>query len=221
MLYIVATPIGNLEDITLRAARILGEVDFILAEDTRKTGILLSRLNIKKKLVSFFEHSEERKIPEVIEQLKQGRDIALVSSAGTPTISDPGYKLIRELRKLELPITSIPGPSSIINALALTSIPHDKFSFLGYAPKKASARKKTFEQAKQAKITFVFLESPFRIKSTLQDLKTVFGNHRVALAREMTKKFEEVLELSLDEALEHFSQRKPKGEFTVIVENKA
>lgn len=221
MLYVVATPIGNLEDITLRAARVLGEVDFILAEDTRKTGILLSRLNIKKKLISFFEHSEERKIPAVIEQLKQGKKIALVSSAGSPTISDPGYKLIRELRRLGLPVTSIPGPSSIINALVLTSIPHDKFSFLGYMPKKASARKKAFEKAKQAEVTFVFLESPFRIESTLRDLKTVFGNPRVALAREMTKKFEEVLELSLDEALEQFGQRKPKGEFTIIVDNKA
>ena len=221
MLYVIATPIGNLEDITLRAIRILGEVDLVLAEDTRKTGLLLSRLNIKKKLVSFFEHSEERKIPQIVEQLKEGKEIALVSSAGSPTISDPGYKLIRQVRKLNLAITSLPGPSSVINALVLTSIPHDKFSFLGYMPKKAGARKKLFEQAKAGGTTFVFLESPFRIIATLGDLRSVLGNPRVALAREMTKKFEEVLELSIDEAIQHFQERKPKGEFTVIVENKA
>ncbi len=219
-MYVIATPIGNLEDITLRAIRVLGEVDFILAEDTRKTGVLLSRLNIKKKLVSFFEHNEEKKIPQVIEQLSRGKNIALVSSAGTPTISDPGYKLIREARKQGFNITSIPGPSSILNALAVTSIAHDKFFFLGYMPKKKSARKKMFEQAKQSKATFIFLESPFRIQSTLQDLKNVFGNSRVALAREMTKKFEEVLEANVDEALEKLKERKPRGEYTVIVDNK-
>ena len=221
MLYVIATPIGNLEDITLRAIRTLGEVDLVLAEDTRKTGMLLARLNIKKKLISFFEHSEERKIPQIIDLLEEGENVALVSSAGAPTISDPGYKLVRECRRRKLPVTSIPGPSSIINALVLTSIAHDKFSFLGYMPRKSSARKKMLEQARKNGATFIFLESPFRVKSTLEDLKTVLGNPKIALAREMTKKFEEVLELSVDEALAHYQQRKPKGEFTIIVENTA
>ncbi len=220
MLYLIATPIGNLEDITLRAIRVLGEADIVLAEDTRKAGFLLNRLNIKKKLVSFFEHNEEKKTPQVIEQLKQGKNIALVSSAGTPTISDPGYKLIREARKQGLNITSIPGPSSVINALALTSIPHDKFFFLGYLPKKKNARKKILEQAKLAKVAVVFLESPFRIRRALENAREVFGNARAALAREMTKKFEEILEGPIEEVLLQFKEREPKGEFTVIIENR-
>ena len=218
MLYVVATPIGNLEDITLRAARVLGEVDFVLAEDTRKTGLLLKYLGVKKKLISFYEHKEIRKISRVIESLKSGKNVALVSSAGTPTISDPGYKLVRECRRNSIPVTSLPGPSSVINALALTSIPHDKFIFLGYISRKRNERKRTFEKIKGIGMTAVFFESPFRLVSSLKDLKQVLGAQQIALAREMTKKFEEILELSLDDAINHFSQNKPKGEFVLVVE---
>ena len=220
MLYIVATPIGNLEDITLRASRILGEVDLILAEDTRKTGVLLKRLNIKKDLVSFYEHNEIRKIPLVIEELKKGRDIALVSSAGTPTISDPGYKLIRTCREEGIPFTSLPGPNSIINCLALSSIPHDKFVFLGYMPRKRNAKKKLLEKVKEWGLALVFLESPYRVLKSLGLIKEVLGEVRVVVAREMTKKFEEVLELGVEEAIEHFSKKEPKGEFVMAVDNR-
>jgi len=220
MLYIVATPIGNLEDITIRASRILGEVELILVEDTRKTGLLLKRLNIKKDLVSFYEHNEIRKIPLVIEELRKGKNIALVSSAGTPTISDPGYKLIKTCREEGIPITSLPGPSSIINCLALSSIPHDKFAFLGYMPRKRSAQKKLLERVKEWDLALVFFESPYRILKSLELIKEVLGKVRVVIAREMTKKFEEVLEVGVDEAIGHFSKKEPKGEFVIAIDNR-
>jgi len=218
MLYIVATPIGNLEDITIRASRILGEVELILAEDTRKTGLLLKRLNIKKDLVSFYEHNEIRKIPLVIEELKRGKNIALVSSAGTPTISDPGYKLIKACREEGIPITSLPGPSSIINCLTLSSIPHDKFAFLGYMPRKRNAQKKLLERVKEWGLAIVFFESPYRILKSLELIKEVLGETRVVIAREMTKKFEEVLEAGVDEAIDHFNKKEPRGEFVIAID---
>ncbi len=218
MLFIVATPIGNMEDISLRAIRVLKETDFILAEDTRKTGILLQRLEIKKKMVSFYDHNEEKKISWIIEELKRGKNIVLVSSAGTPTIADPGFKLVRECRRENITVTSIPGPSSLINALVLTSIPHDKFLFLGYLSRKKGERIRCFEQINEINITAVFLESPFRILRSLKDLKGVFGNRRIAVVREMTKKFEEILEFSLEEAIIHFEKKMPKGEFTVVID---
>ena len=220
MLYIVATPIGNLEEISLRAIRILKEVDLVLCEDTRKSGFLLKRLEIKKPLISFFEHNEVKKIPQVIEELKKGKRMALVSSAGTPTISDPGYKLIRACRKESIPVTSIPGPSSIVNALSLSSIAHEKFVFMGYLPRKSSQRQKLFEEIKSWDLAVVFFESPYRLNKSLVDLKSAFGNRKVAVVREMTKKFEEAKEGGLDEGLSHFSSKKPKGEVVVIVSGK-
>lgn len=220
MLYIVATPIGNLEDITLRALRILAEVDFILAEDTRKTGFLLKHFQIKNKLVSFFEHNEVVKLPSVIEALKADKNVAVVSSAGTPVLSDPGYRLVRECRRQNIPITSIPGASSISTALTLTSIPHDKFTFLGYLPKKKTECKRLLEKAKTWQTTLVFFESPYRIIKTLNSLKEVFNNNKITICRELTKKFEETFEGSLDEALTHFSSKPPKGEFTLTLSNR-
>jgi 16S rRNA (cytidine1402-2'-O)-methyltransferase len=220
MLYIVATPIGNLEDITLRALRILKEVDLVLAEDTRKSGFLLTHFGAKKPLVSFFEHSETKKIPWVVEELKRGKNIALVSDAGTPTLSDPGYKLIRECRKENIPVISVPGPSSITAALSVTSIPHDKFIFLGYFPRKYNEREKLFEKVKCLKTAIVFFESPFRILSALRDIKEIVGDKKIAIVRELTKKFEEVLELHISDAISHFEKVPPKGEFVIIVDGK-
>lgn len=217
MLYLVATPIGNLEDITFRAVRIIKEVDFVLCEDTRKTGFLLKHLGIKKKLVSFFEHNEVKKIPWVVEELNNGKNVALVSSAGTPTISDPGYRLVRECRKLSLEVTSLPGASSVVNALSLTSIPHEKFVFLGYVPRKASQCKNLFNQVKEWGLSVVFLESPYRLVKSLGVIKEVFGGRKVAVFREMTKKFEEVKEADSEELLVYFSNKKPKGELVLVV----
>jgi 16S rRNA (cytidine1402-2'-O)-methyltransferase len=221
MLYLVATPIGNLEDITLRALRVLREVDFILAEDTRKTGRLLKRFGIKKKLISFYEHNERRKIPWVIAEIKKGKNIALVSNAGTPTLSDPGYKLVRECRKESLPLTSLPGPSSITNALALSSQPHEKFVFLGYIPRKENQRQKLLMKVKNWEATLVFFESPFRVIGSLEDLMAALGNRSITVAREMTKKFETVYEGNIEGALKHFRQNKPRGEFTLILDNRS
>lgn len=220
MLYVVATPIGNLEDITLRALRILKEADIVLAEDTRKSGFLLAHFGTKKPLVSFFEHSEIQKIPWVVEELKKGKNIALISDAGTPTLSDPGYKLIRECRKEKISVVPIPGASSITTALSVTSIPHDKFIFLGYLPRKHNERLKLFEKVKHLEAAIVFFESPFRIVSALRDIKEAIGDKNVAIGREMTKKFEEFLELSISEAISHFEKTTPKGEFVIILDGK-
>jgi len=220
MLYIVATPIGNLEDITLRALRVLREADMVLAEDTRKTGFLLAHFEIKKPLVSFFEHSEIKKIPWVIEELKKEKKIALVSDAGTPTLSDPGYRLVRECKKENLPVEVIPGASSVTAALSGTSVPHDKFIFLGYLPRKHNERIKLIGKLKGIEAAIVFFESPFRIVSALKDISEVAGNIKIAIARELTKKFEEIIEMDINEAILHFEKTKPKGEFVVILDGK-
>ncbi len=220
MLYIVATPIGNLEDITLRALRALKEADMVLAEDTRKTGFLLAHFEIKKPLVSFFEHSEIKKIPWVIEELKAGKNIALVSDAGTPTISDPGYKLVRECKRENLPVAVIPGPSSVTAALSGTSVPHDKFIFLGYLPRKHNERVKLIGKLKGIEAAIIFFESPFRIVSALKDVSEAVGNIKVTIARELTKKLEEIIEMNVNEAILHFEKTKPRGEFVVILDGK-
>jgi len=220
VLYIVATPIGNREDITLRALRILKSVDYVLAEDTRKTGLLLSYYNIKKPLLSFFDHNEKIRIPQVVADLTAGKNIALVSNAGMPCISDPGYALVRECRKQELAVTAVPGASSIVTALSLSSLPHDQFLFLGYLPRKTSARRKSLQSLKQLETTFVFFESPFRVKAALEDALSVLGNKRISLCRELTKKFEEVTEGSIEEICARFAAKKPQGEFVSILDKR-
>jgi 16S rRNA (cytidine1402-2'-O)-methyltransferase len=217
MLYIVPTPIGNREDITLRAIRILEEVNFVLAEDTRKTGTLLKYFNIKNKLISFYEHNETRKTSQIINELEEGKDIALVSNAGTPTISDPGFKLVKECRQRAIKIIPLPGPSSIITALSASGISSDKFTFFGYLPRKKTARLKFISQILNWPTTCVFFESPYRILATLNELEEVLGERKITVCRELTKKFEEVFESSLKEAVEHFSKKKPRGEFTLVL----
>ncbi|MFO8053220.1 MAG: 16S rRNA (cytidine(1402)-2'-O)-methyltransferase [Candidatus Omnitrophota bacterium] len=217
MLYIVSTPIGNREDITLRALSVLEEVDFILAEDTRKTGTLLKHFNIKNKLISFYDHNENKKTLQIIKELEKNKNIALVSSAGTPTISDPGFKLVRECRQRKIEVTSLPGPCSIITALSNSSISSNKFTFFGYLPRKKTARLKFFSQISNWPTTCVFFESPYRICRTLEELERTLGDRKITVCRELTKKFEEVFESNLKEAIEHFSKKKPKGEFTLVL----
>lgn len=224
MLYIIATPIGNLEDISLRSLRVLKEADIILAEDTRKTGLLLKYYNIcrgepcARPLISFHDHNEEKKIPQIISLLRSGKKIALVSSAGTPTISDPGYKLVRECRKQGLSVTAVPGACSIINGLSLSSAAHDKFAFLGYLPRKKNERRRLLESIKDWDCSVVFFESPFRIKKSLDDISAVFPHRQLSVIREMTKKFEEAVEGEALELTGRFSQRQLKGEIVVILE---
>lgn len=217
MLYLAATPIGNLEDITLRVLTVLKQVDYILAEDTRKTGILLKHFGIKKPLASFYDHNEYRKTPQVIEDLRAGKEIALVSSAGMPTISDPGYKLVRACRKEQIPITALPGANSIINALALSSLPHESFTFLGYFPRKSSQGKRLLETVAKSEGAAVFFESPFRVLKTLGQIKETVKEAKLTIAREMTKKFEEVWEGSAEQALAYYEAKKPRGEFVIII----
>jgi len=195
MLYIVATPIGNMKDITLRAIDTFESIDILLCEDTRKTGILLTNLKIKNKpkLVSFYDEVERQKIPQVIKMLKEGLEVAMVTDAGTPLLSDPGWLLVQKCQELGLKYTSIPGPSALINALVLAGLPMGRFSYLGFLPKKERERKKILEQYKLVEGAKVVYESPLRTEKLVNEIKKVYGNKvEIRIIREMTKKFEEV-----------------------------
>jgi len=218
ILYLVATPIGNMEDITLRAIKVLKEVDLVLAEDTRRTGLLFRHLDIKKPLLSYYEQNELQRIPEIIDKLKTRQKIALVSNAGTPTLSDPGFKLVRECVKEKIQIVSIPGPSAILTALTSSGLPTDKFLFLGYLPKKEGKRRKFLLNCKLLSVacTLIFFEAPHRLIETLADLKEVFGDMDIIICRELTKIHEEIRREKISQSLEHFTQTPPRGEFTLV-----
>lgn len=217
-LYIVATPIGNLKDITLRAIETLGEVDYILCEDTRITGKLLAAYDISKKMVTFNDFNEERMIGSVVGELEKGMNIALVSDAGTPLVSDPGFKLVREVASKNIKIEVIPGATASIAALTVSGLPSDKFLFLGFLPKKDGKREKLLVDTKEAiasvKATVIIYESPFRILKTLGQIKKVFGEIDVVVCREMTKMHEEVLRGKITEIIEKI---KPKGELVILI----
>jgi len=220
MLYVVATPIGNLEDISLRALKVLKEVDFVIAEDTRKTGNLLKHFNLPKKpFLSLHKFNERKQIKKIISLLKEGKNMALVSNAGTPAISDPGQRLIEEVHKENLEITSVPGACAVINALVLSGFSTEKFLFLGFLPKKKKKRIKELEEAKKTEATLIIFESPLRVKRLLEELIEVFGARvKVAIVREMTKIFEEVKISSAEGLLK--TLKSIKGEVVVVVENK-
>ncbi len=214
-LFIVSTPIGNLEDITLRAIKTLASADAILCEDTRHTGILLHHLNIKDtSLIRLDDHSEYQKAPEIIQMLEDGKNIALVSGAGTPLISDPGFLLVREARKRGIKVISIPGPSAVLAALTASGLPTDKFLFLGYPPEKTSHRLKSF-QSLPKDTTIIFYCAPHKLIQTLEDLKEILGDIEIVVARELTKIHEEVVKLKISEAISKFSE--PKGEFVILL----
>jgi len=221
-LYIVATPIGNLQDITLRAIEVLKKVDSIACEDTRKTGILLKSLNIEKKhLISYYEQNELRRIPEIINALHNGLSIALVSDAGTPTISDPGFKLVRECIKEGIKVESIPGPSSTISALVSSGLPTDKFLFVGYPPRKPGHRIKFFRDIttmiRIIRVTIIMFEAPHKILKTLGEMKEVFGDIEIVVVRELTKIHEEIRREKISSEIEHFKTTNPKGEFVILL----
>ncbi len=228
ILYIVATPIGNLQDITLRAIKVLGNVDAIACEDTRKTGFLLSQINSMSKksadnakkpaLISYYEHNELQRIPEIINALKNGLNIALVSDAGTPTISDPGFKLVRECIREGIKIDSLPGASSVTAAITLSGLPTDKFLFMGFPPQKPGHRKTLFENLTKLpiKTTIVLFESPHHLIRTLEGLKEVLGDINIVICRELTKIFQEVRRENISKSLEHFEKTNPKGEFVIL-----
>ncbi len=216
-LYIVSTPIGNLEDITLRAIRVLKEADFIAAEDTRHTKILLDRYGIKKKMISFYSYSKGVKKDRIIGLLKAGSSIALVSDAGTPGISDPGFSLIKGAIENAVPVEAIPGAAALITALVLSGKPTNKFIFEGFLASKPGRRKKRLEFLKNEERTIVIYESPHRIVALLCDMLNIIGDREIALARELTKKFEEIKRNRISELLKHFSAVKPRGEFIVVI----
>ncbi len=219
MLYIIATPIGNLGDITLRALETLEKVEYLLCEDTRNAGILLSNLGIKNKpkLMSFYDEVEDQKIPEVISLLKEGKEVGLVTDAGTPIISDPGWKLIKKCLSLGISYTSVPGVSAAINGAVLSGLPVGRFCFLGFLPKKEGERKKILEKYKGIDGAKIVYESPFRITKLIEEIKLVYGEEiNISVCREMTKKFEEIINGKPSEVLEKITPKNLKGEFVVI-----
>ncbi|MBD3359938.1 MAG: 16S rRNA (cytidine(1402)-2'-O)-methyltransferase [Candidatus Buchananbacteria bacterium] len=218
-LYIVATPIGNLEDITLRALRILKEVDFVLCEDTRVTKVLLNKYEIKTATLSYFQHSKITKVNKIIDLLKKGNDFALVSDAGTPGISDPGNKLIEQVigvLKNSVEIITIPGPSAVVSALSISGLPTDKFIFYGFLPHK-KGKEKILQEIINNKFTSVFYESTHRILKTLNKLQELGLTKQVVICRELTKKFETVYRGTIDEVLKQLNNDTIKGEFVVII----
>ena len=218
VLYIVSTPIGNLEDITLRALRVLKEVNLIAAEDTRHTRRLLTHYEIRTPITSYFEGNQIQKGERLVARLKAGESIALVSDAGTPTISDPGYRLLIQCIEAGIPIIPIPGPSACIAAASVAGLPLHNFVFEGFLSPKSGRRKRQLMNLCKEKRTLIFYESPHRIISFLQDVLAVFGDRRVSVARELTKKFEEVYRGTVTEAIEKFQETSPRGEFTIVIE---
>ncbi|MCX7918665.1 MAG: 16S rRNA (cytidine(1402)-2'-O)-methyltransferase [bacterium] len=220
ILYIVSTPIGNLEDITYRAIRILNEVDVIACEDTRHTRILLNHYHIQKPTTSYHDFNKYTKGKALLRDLQSGKKIALVSDAGTPGISDPGYVLINLAIEAGINIIPVPGVSAIITALSIAGLPTDSFLFLGFLPRKSVARQNKLQSISELDCTLVFYESPYRITSLLADIQTVLGNRRIVLCRELTKKFEEIIRGTVEEVILQTVKRTWKGELTVIVEGK-
>ena len=219
-LYIVATPIGNLEDITIRALRTLKEVNLIAAEDTRRTRILLNHYSIKTPLTSYYEYNKLIKGKKLIDRLETGENIALVSDAGTPGISDPGYHLIKLALQSSTSVIPIPGVSAVITALSVSGLPTDSFVFQGFLPNKITARKKLIEKMAEEKRTLVFYESPNRLRAALQDLLEICGDREIVVTRELTKVFEEVIRGKITHVLNVLNGRQIKGEITLLVSGK-
>jgi len=218
VLYVVSTPIGNLEDITLRALRVLKEADLVAAEDTRKTGLLLKHFETKNKITSYHDYNKEKKTPFLIDELKSGKDVAIVSDAGTPGISDPCYYLVNVAIKEEIKIVPVPGSSALLSALVVSGLPSDRFVFEGFLPQKKSKKVKRLKELSSEKRTLIFFESPHRLIQTLNNLIEVFGQRRIVVARELTKKFEEIIRGTLTDVKSHFEKKKVKGEIVIIVQ---
>jgi len=220
ILYVVATPIGNLKDITLRALDILKSVDLIACEDTRQTAKLLFRYGIKKKLISYFEHNKVKRSQELICYLKEGKKIALVTDSGTPGISDPGFFITRLAQEEDIKISPLPGPCALIAALSGSGLPTDKFVFEGFLPPKEIARRKRLSLLKEEERTIIFYESTHRLQKTLSDIKDIFGDIDICVAKELTKVYEEIKIDKASEIIEFFSGQRQKGEFVIIIPKK-
>lgn len=218
MLYLVATPIGNLSDINLRALDVLRSVDLIASEDTRKTSILLHHYDIHKPQKSYHAFNEQKVVPKLTEMLLDGKSIAVVTSAGTPGISDPGYSLVQAAIENEIPVTAIPGPSAVVLALSLSGLPAHSFTYKGFPPRKPGARRRFIAEEAGSPHTLIFYESPHRIQAFLADALAELGDRNAALANDLTKKFESVLRGRLSELIAALNEESPRGEYTVVIE---
>ena len=218
MLYLVATPIGNLSDISERALKVLSSVDFVAAEDTRNSSKLLAYFGISKPMVSYFEHNKRERGLVILERLKNGESCALVTDAGTPAISDPGEDLVVLCAENNVPVTSIPGCSAVVNALALSALPTGRFCFEGFLSTNKNERLDRLNELKNDTRTTIFYEAPHKLIKTLEDLLSVFGNRRVSLCRELTKLNEEIIRTTFEGALAHYSENSPRGEYVLVVE---
>lgn len=216
-LYLVATPIGNLEDITARALRVLGEVRLVAAEDTRHTRRLLDHFGIRVAVTSLFEHNERARTPRLVQRLLDGESIAVVTDAGSPGIADPGYPLVRSAIEAGIRVVSLPGPSAVIAALQMSGLPTDAFTFVGFLPPKSAARRRRLEELSERRETVVAFESPHRIEAALEDLESVWGERPVALARELTKTFEQVLRGTAAEVRAQLTPERRRGEMVLVL----
>jgi 16S rRNA (cytidine1402-2'-O)-methyltransferase len=217
-LYIVATPIGNLEDITHRALRVLGEVDLVACEDTRRTRMLLNHFGIKTKTISYHEHNERERAAEICKLLASGKNVALVSDAGTPLLNDPGFRVANAAIELNLPVVPVPGPTAFVSALVASGLPSDQFFFAGFLPARANARRAKLDELRAIPATLLFYEAPHRINATLKDALEVLGNRPAAVARELTKIHEEIARGSLRELAQRFGAGSPaRGEMVLVI----
>ncbi len=217
MLYIVASPIGNLADITVRALEILRQVDLIAAEDTRRTGLLLQRYEIKRPLTSLHEHNEARRTAELVERLRAGANIALLTDAGMPSVSDPGFRLIAACREADLPLTILPGPSAVLTALVGSGLPTHAFYFGGFLPVKSGQRSRELTAAVSRDCTSIYFESPHRLQKSLTELEALAPGHQLCVARELTKQFETFHRGTAQELNKHFADHPPRGEITLVI----
>jgi 16S rRNA (cytidine1402-2'-O)-methyltransferase len=220
VLYLVSTPIGNLGDITLRALRVLKEVDVVAAEDTRHTGLLLKHYNLRKRLISYHDFNKRRKAPLLIKHLKASQSVAVTSDAGTPGISDPGYYLVRLAIQNDVKVVPVPGASAFLSALVVSGLPTDRFVFEGFLPAKPGKRRKRLKELRDEERTVIFYESPHRFGKMLDDMAEILGDRKLVVARELTKKFEEILRDTPEGIRQAFGERKIRGELVVLVEGK-
>ena len=218
VLYLVATPIGNLSDMSERALKVLSEVDIVAAEDTRNSGKLLAYFGISKPMISYFEHNKREHGEVILRKLKEGNSVALVTDAGTPAISDPGEDLVRLCAENGVTVTSIPGCSAVVNALALSALPTGRFCFEGFLSTNKNERYERLNEIKNDTRTTIFYEAPHKLVKTLEDMRTVFGERKIALCRELTKLNEEIMRTTLSGALEYYSTNSPRGEYVLVVE---
>jgi 16S rRNA (cytidine1402-2'-O)-methyltransferase len=217
VLYVVATPIGNLEDLSARALRVLREVDAIAAEDTRRTAKLLAHHGVQKPLTSYHDAIERRKAPGLVEELRRGKTLALVSDAGTPLVSDPGYRLVRAALDAGIAVVPIPGPSAATALVSVCGFAVDRFVFEGFLPQREGRRRRRLEDLRLEPRTIILYESPYHVERTLAEIEEVLGNREIAVGRELTKLFEEILRGSVSEVRRALAERAPKGEYTIAI----